>query len=89
MYGVTLECNNQVTADLIMANMARFADMISKLHDSRLRSELDDLKTLKISIQNDIRQKSNAMLRQLQGKPNEDIMVTNVFHRTMIVDDKI
>lgn len=90
MYAVTLECNNQLTADLIMANMARFADMIAKLHDSRMRSELDDLKTLKNSIQNEIRQKSNAMLRQLQGgKGSEDILVTNVFHRTMIVDDKL
>ena len=89
LYAVTFECNDTATADLITLHLARFIDMISKLHDSRMRSELDDIKNLKISIQREARQKANAILKQLQEKPSDDIMVTNVFHRMLMVSDQL
>lgn len=89
LYGVTLECNNQLTADLIAAHMARFVDMVATLHESRLRSELNDMRTFKKGIQSQIRQKANDILRQVQAAPSEDIMVTNVYHRVIHVEDKL
>jgi hypothetical protein len=77
-----------VTAELIHAHEPRFIDMVSRLHDSRLRSELDDIQNLKTSIQREARQKANAILHQIGGKHEEEPEVTNVFHRTLMVADQ-
>ena len=89
MFGVTLECNNQLTADLIGMHRARFVDMIIKLHDSRTRVELDDTLALKISIQRQAMQKCNDLLRRLQASPDSEVRVTAVFHHTFTVQDPL
>ena len=87
VYGVTLECNNQMTADVVEAYLPRFVDMIGKLHDSRTRSELDDVLSLKESIQRQALQKCNAMLKKMQDDPDPAIRITAVFHHTFAVQD--
>lgn len=87
VYGVTLECNNQITADVVDAYRPRFIDMIGKLHDSRTRAELDDVLSLKESIQRQALQKCNAMLKSMQETPDPEIRITAVFHHTFAVQD--
>ncbi|MCH7910358.1 MAG: hypothetical protein IIB38_12160 [Candidatus Hydrogenedentes bacterium] len=89
VFGVTLECMNQETANLIEYHKPRFIDMIIKLHDSRTRVELDDSLTLKNSIQRQAVQKCNDLLRRLQASPNPDIKVTAVFHHSFTVQDQL
>lgn len=87
VFQVTLECNNQPTADLINMHKIRFEDMIIKLHDSRTRDELDDVLALKTSIQRQARQKANDLLQRL-GAPPEEMQVTDVFHNLFMVQDQ-
>ena len=87
VYGVSLECNNDATALLVQTHLARFVDIISKLHDSRTRSELDDTLLMKESIQRQAVQKSNDLLRRLQEKPRDDIKITAVLHQKFAVQD--
>ncbi len=89
MYAVTFECNNESTAHVVEGHQQRFVDLVSKLHDSRMRSELDDIKLVKSSIQAELKQKANDLLHRLPGEHEEELMITNVFHRTMVVDDKL
>lgn len=89
LFGVTLECNNQATADLISAYLPRFVDRINKLHDSRTRTELDDVLILKESIQRQALQKCNDILKRLQSTPDPEIRVTAVFHHTFAVQDSL
>lgn len=89
LFGVTLECNNQATADLINAYLPRIIDMINKLHDSRTRAELDDVLVLKESIQRQALQKCNDVLKRLQPKPDPAIKVTAVFHHSFAVQDSM
>ncbi len=87
VYGVSLECNNQATADIVNAHLARFIDIINKLHDSRTRSELDDTLLMKESIQRQATQKANDLLRRLQQEPDDTIRITAVLHHKFAVQD--
>lgn len=89
LFGVTLECINQETADIIGVHHARFVDMLNKLHDSRTRGELDDVVVLKESIQRQALQKCNDLLRRIEGNPDTDNLVTAVFHQTFAVQDSV
>lgn len=89
VFGVTLECMNQETADIIEYHKPRFIDMIIKMHDSRTRAELDDSLSLKNSIQRQAVQKCNDLLRRLQVSPDPDIKVTAVFHHSFTVQDQL
>jgi len=89
LFGVTLECENAETAVLVEMHRARFVDMISKLHDSRTRAELDDVYLIKQSIQRQILQKANDILVRVQEEPSESIRVTAVFHHTFVVQDPL
>ncbi len=89
LFGVTLECENEVTAQLVRMHLPRFVDMINKLHDSRTRDELDDVLLIKESIQRQALQKSNDILMRLQEKPNDIIRVVSVFHHTFVVQDPL
>ncbi len=89
LFGVTLECENQETAALVTKHQARFRDMINKRHDSRTRSELDDVLLIKKSIQKQIKQKANDMLKQMQEEPADNIRITAVFHHTFTVQDQL
>lgn len=89
LFGVTLECENEATAVLVRMHQARFVDMINKLHDSRTRSELDDVLVMKESIQRQALQKSNDILMRLQDKPDDIIRVTSVLHHTFVVQDPL
>ena len=86
LFGVTLECENAETAILVNAHRARFVDMINKLHDSRTRSELDDVLIIKESIQRQILQKANGILERMPETPT-DFRITSVFHHTFVVQD--
>lgn len=87
VFQVTLECNNQETANLINMHKIRFEDMIIKLHDSRTRDELDDVLALKVSIQRQAKQKANDLLQRL-GAPPGEMQVTDVFHNLFMVQDQ-
>lgn len=89
LFGVTLECENQATQSLIEQHRARFLDTINKLHDSRTRSELDDVLLIKESIQRQALQKSNDILQRVQADPDETIRITAVFHHTFVVQDSL
>lgn len=87
VFQVTLECNNQATANLINMHKIRFEDMLIKLHDSRTRDELDDVLALKTSIQRQAKQKANDLLQRL-GAPPDEMQVTEVFHNLFMVQDQ-
>lgn len=87
LFGVTLECNDQETANLVQLHRARFVDIIGKLHDSRTRDELDDVLLIKESIQRQALQKCNDLLERLQEEPAENIRITAVLHHTFVVQD--
>jgi flagellar basal body-associated protein FliL len=87
VYGVAIECNNAETAAIVQAHLARFIDIINKLHDSRTRSELDDTLLMKESIQRQATQKANDLLRRLQKSPRDDIKITAVLHHKFAVQD--
>ena len=87
LFGVTLECENPETAELVNLHRARFVDMINKLHDSRTRAELDDTLLIKESIQAQILQRANSILQRVQAKPSEKIRITDVFHHRFVVSD--
>lgn len=90
VYGVTFECNNQLTADLINAHLPRFVDMINKLHSSLTRDELDDTLLITESIQRQALQKANDILRKIQGEAGSpEIRVTAVSHQMFAVEDKL
>ena len=89
LFGVTLECENEATAALVRLHQARFVDMINKLHDSRTRSELDDVLLIKESIQRQALQKSNGILMRLQEKPADILRITSVLHHTFVVQDPL
>ncbi len=89
IYGVKLECNDQATLDLVVANQHRFEDMIMKLHDSRTRDELDDILAFKESVQKQALQKANDILKRLQGdNPAENVKITKVLHYQLAVQDQ-
>jgi flagellar basal body-associated protein FliL len=88
-YAVTLECNNQPTADLVGKQMSRFTDMINKQHDSKTRAELDD-PMIKTSIQKQIMLEANTILKQLQPESiDPEIRITAVFHTAFFVNDQL
>lgn len=86
-FGVTLECSDHSTAQLVERYKARFIDIINKLHDSRTRKELEDTLLIKESIQRQAMQKTNELLKKLQEKPSEDVKITAVLHHTFVVQD--
>lgn len=88
MFGVTLECENLETVALVEIHHARFVDTISKRHDSRTRSELDDVLQIKTSIQRQLLQELNDILERVQEEPDEAIAITAVFHHTFAVQDQ-
>jgi len=88
-FAVTIECNNQETADIVEAHKARFVDIINKLHDSRTRKELDDTLLIKESIERQAMQKTNELLTKLQKKPSEEIKITAVLHQNFVVQDPV
>lgn len=85
VYGITLECWDQDTADLINLFKPRFTDMLNGLHESKTRSELDDASRLKDSIKKQGLQKCNDLLRQLGG---DDLRVTAVLYTNFAVADQ-
>ncbi len=88
VFQVTIECANLETFALVDMHKSRFEDMITKLHDSRTRDELDDVLQLKNSIQRQAVQKSNDLIKRLQlGEPNPEIRITAVFHNTLAVQE--
>lgn len=87
LFGVTFECANEPTADLIAAYQPRFTDMIIKLHSSKTRAELDDSLAAMESIQRQALQKANAILQRVQEEPDETIEVTAVLHSVFTVQD--
>ena len=90
VYGVTFECTNQLTADIINAHLPRFVDMINKLHSSLTREELDDTLLITESIQRQALQKANDILRKIQGEMvNPEVRVTAVSHQMFAVEDKL
>jgi flagellar basal body-associated protein FliL len=89
VYGVSLECNNHETKLLVETHLARFIDIIVKLHDSRTRAELDDTLLIKESIQRQATQKANDLLRRLQEKPRDEIKITAVLHHKFAVQDQV
>lgn len=89
LFGVTLECENEVTSQLVTRYQALFVDMINKLHDSRTRAELDDVLLIKESIQRQLMQKTNDLLKRLQGESADNIRITSVLHHTFVVQDPL
>lgn len=89
LFGVTLECENAATAELVNRHQARFVDMINKLHDSRTRSELDDVLLIKESIQRQALQKANEILMRLQDTSADTVRITSVLHHTFVVQDPL
>lgn len=89
LYGVTLECTTQETVDLIAAHKGRFVDMFHKLHASRTRDDLDDVLLITDSIQKQLLQKCNDLLKRLQVEPDESIRITSVLHHTFVVQDPL
>lgn len=88
-FAVSLECNNQLTADLVQRHKARFIDMISRQHEFRTRAELDDPR-VKAAIQKTILMEANTILKQLQPGPiDPSIQITDVFHRRFLVTDQL
>lgn len=88
-FAVSLECNNQLTADLVQRHKARFTDMISMQHEFRTRAELDDPR-VKVAIQKTILMEANTILKQLQPGPiDPSIQITDVFHRRFLVTDQL
>lgn len=89
LFGVTLECANAETLALVTAHQARFVDMINKLHASRTRAELDDVLLMTESIQRQLMQKLNDLLKRLQEEPADEIRITAVLHHTFVVQDPL
>ena len=89
VFAVTFECNNQETADFVSMHMARFTNLVNNLHQSKSRGELDELSEFQDSVQRQAMQEANALLERLQSEPNEDIRITGVFHRVLMVEDKL
>lgn len=88
IFGVTLECANEKTSIIVEAWKPRFMDLLNKLHDSHKRSELDDTRSIKESIQSQAMQQCNSLLKQLQPKPDPEIRITGVLHDAFTVEDK-
>jgi flagellar basal body-associated protein FliL len=96
LYQVTLECSDQAAADKIKANMARFTAMVRQLHSYRERKELDD-PLVEQSIERQIQQEANKMLKELPDPPagehgsaeksGADSRVTAVYHVKFFVQD--
>lgn len=86
MHTVTLECFNQVTADLVEKHKPRFTHMINNLHSYRTRDELQD-RLVKESVERQILQGANKILRQLQEEPDQDIKVLEVFAEWTVHDN--
>lgn len=89
VFAVTFECNNQETYDFIDMYMARFTNLVNNLHESTRRSELDDLREFEKGVQRDAMRQANALLQRVQAEPKDDILVTGVFHRVLMVEDKL
>lgn len=88
-YKVSLECNNQATADFIDMRLPRFQGMIQELHLNLTRAEMDLGLSLQKSIQRQALQKCNDMLRQMQGDAiDEEIRITAVLHTQWAVSDQ-
>ena len=88
MFIVALECNNQVTADLVLKHKPRFTHEINNLHEFRTREELDD-RLVKETIEKQILQKANSILKQLQAEPDKEIKVVAVFHEQWVIHDSM
>ena len=92
LYKVTFECSNIETHDLINKYKTRFVDMISKLHDSRTRAEVDDILMFKEGVQRQALQRSNDILRKIipedvKEKDRAEYRVTAVLHEKCMVAD--
>lgn len=88
VFQVTLECSDQITANIIDLHRPRFEDMLIKLHDSRTRDELDDVLALKSSIQRQAEQRANDLLDRLLHESAAEHRVTDVFHNLFMVQDQ-
>lgn len=86
-FGMSIECSDHATAQLVEQYKPRFVDIINKLHDSRTRKELDDTLLIKESIQRQALQKTNELLKKLQAKPKDEVRITAVLHHTFVVQD--
>lgn len=90
LYSITLSCADQATADIINAHKARFSDTIVKLHDGHLRADvMTDPRVLKESIQKQVVQECNRLLKRLAPGPGAPMEVLAALHTQFAVSDSI
>lgn len=78
--------SNEATAQIVEGHKARFKNMGDELHSYRTRNELND-PLVKQSIQRQIVDKANQILRHLQAEPNPANRIAAVFHDQLGVRD--
>ena len=77
IYQVAFICADQITSDMITANMVYFQAMIDKLHRNRTRSELNDPQ-VQTTILKRAEQEANTWLKRLA--PESDFEVLEVMY---------
>lgn len=83
-FKVAIDVTTPQAAALIDRHRPRFNDMIIGVHSFRSRNELDD-PLVKQSIQRNIRDQANDILRRLGASEND--RVVDVFHEQYVVQD--
>ncbi|MFP6584046.1 MAG: hypothetical protein VCD00_16015 [Candidatus Hydrogenedentota bacterium] len=88
LYKVTFECENEATVFEIETHRARFIDMLLKLHGSRTREEVDDILIFEKSIQSQILQRANDILKRIsQDSDGASPKITAIFHEQLHAQD--
>ncbi|HIJ66288.1 MAG TPA: hypothetical protein HPP77_10100 [Candidatus Hydrogenedentes bacterium] len=85
-FKVTLVCANPRTAALIEKQRPLFRSTINNCHSFLHRDDCDD-RALQESVQKQILQKANELLRELQERPDPEIRVIRVVHEDWMVSD--
>ena len=86
MYSVSLVCSNLETSELVKKNKQLFVAKVAELHRFRTKSELND-PTVEKSILRQALQDCNALLKQLQKKPNPEFRIVEALHVKYAVFD--
>ena len=89
LYQVSFECNDELTKITVETYKPRFADMINKLHASRTRDEVDDILQFQLSVQRQMKQRANDMLKEMTPEDYEGppLLVTGVYHISCMATD--
>ncbi len=89
LYQVSFECNDDLTQTTVDNYKPRFVNMINKLHASRTRDEVDDILQFQLSVQRQMKQRANDMLKELTPQDYEGppMMVTGVYHISCMATD--